>query len=172
MSNEEKTQSSWNDDELDTSAEGGRLDKVLDTQRWLMNNGFLNDMVKDQLYMYGAIVHRNIEAVELDADVKPTSRVVNYRLYISTSLLSKHKNFLELRDKESLWSLWKFRKILRKEGNLDFNKLISNFVNDFLGPSWESKVEVKDIAEYVDGYDEEEKQSAISADGFDQQPDS
>ena len=147
------------DDQLGTAEDQERLSHVLDTQRWLMNNGFLNDMIKDQLYMYGAIVHRNIEAVELDADVGKKS--VSYKLYISKSLLSKHKKFLELRGQDSLWALWRFRRLLKKEGNLDFSVLLDNFIKSFCGPKWTSEVEVIDVEEYVDGYE-----------GIEQQPES
>ncbi len=159
-----------NDDQLGIAEDQDRLNHVLDTQRWLMNNGFLNDMIKDQLYMYGAIVHRNIEAVELDADVSKKS--VSYQLYISKSLLNKHKKFLELRENtDSLWTLWRFRRLLKKEGNLDFSKLIDNFIKSFCGPKWTSEVEVKDVAEYVDGY-EGIGQQPESVDQLDKQPDS
>ena len=154
---------------LGTADDQDGLSAILDTQRWLMNNGFLNDMIKDQLYMYGAIVHKNIEAVELDADM--TSKRVKYTIYISKSLLKKHKKFLELRTQDSLWALWKFRRILKKEGNLDFSKLIDNFIKDFCGPKWASEVEVIDVAEYVDGYEGIE-QKPKTTEQLDKQPDS
>ena len=35
-------------DQLGVSTDQGRLNQIIDTHRWLMNNGFLNDIVKDQ----------------------------------------------------------------------------------------------------------------------------
>lgn len=158
------------DDQLGTAGDQDKLHAVLDTQRWLMNNGFLNDMIKDQLYMYGAIVHKDVGAVELSADV--VNKKVSYILYLPTSLLKKHKKFLELREKtDSVWALWRFKRLLKKEGNLDFSVLIDNFIKSFCGPKWVSEVEVRDLAEYVDGYEGIEGQPE-PASQLDKQPDS
>ena len=51
----------------------------IDQQRWLINNGFFNDMHKDNLYLFGALVHKNVEAVALSIDI--ATKTVKYQLH-------------------------------------------------------------------------------------------
>lgn len=156
-------------DQLGVSADQTRLDKIIDTHRWLMNNGFLNDIVKDQLMLFGAIVHTKILNVELTVD--PDIKKISYVLYVSKSLLKKHKKYLQLRGQDGIWALWRFKRLYKKERNLDFAMLIERFIKDYLGPKWTSSVEVKDTAEYKEGYEYEEEKTEESP-AADQRPDS
>src|SRR5690348_10481022 len=89
--------------------ENTMLDKNdhIDHQRWLMENGFINDLHKDNLYMYGAICHLEIEAVEVRVDV--TKKVVEYDLYMSNALLKKVALYEELSKSKSIIGLWRFK---------------------------------------------------------------
>ena len=157
-----------NNDQLGTNQDADVLHRMLDTQRWLMNNGFSNDIIKDQIFMFGSVVHKNVEAVE--AKIDPEKKVVSYDLYLSSSLLKKHMAFLKLRTEDSLMSLWRFKRLLKKEGNLDFSKLINNFITDYLGPKWASEVNVKNVSDYSEDYERTEEQ-AESSHTTDQQSD-
>ena len=158
---EKSDKSMFPSDQHGVSDDSENLSRLIDTQRWLMNNGFLNDMVKDQLYMYGAIVHKEIGAVEITVDL--SGKIIHYRLYVDDRLLKKYNRFLELRDQNSILALWRFKGLLKKEGNLDFGKLINNFITDYLGPKWGSEVEIRNIADYVEGYENESEQIFPSA---------
>ena len=122
----------------------------VDHQRWLMENGFINDLHKDNLYMYGAICHLEIEAVEVQIDV--AKKVVEYDLYMQTALLSKIKLFSKLRSSTSIIGLWRFKKLVKKQGNLDFNSVLTNFVKDYLGPKWSVITNLKDVSNYEEGF--------------------
>lgn len=137
------------------------LQQMLDQQRWLLNNGFINDMHKDQLYVFGSIVHKDVDAVELSIDVDRQS--VSYSLYVKSGLIKKISTYKKLSKSNSLFGLWRFKKLYEKEGNLDFHSIIGNFVSSYLGPRWSSSVSVVDIKEYEDGYTQNEQ--------TDQQPD-
>lgn len=130
------------------------LYRILDQQRWLMNNGLLNDMHKDQLYMYGAIVHKDIKAVELDIDVE--KKTVSYYLYIDNRLSNQVKKFKRLSKSDGLFNMWRFKRLLEREGNLNFSAIIGRFVKDYCGPAWNSSVKLLDIKEYEDGYQKSE----------------
>ena len=61
--------------------------EYVDQQRWLMNNGLISDSVKNQLFFCGSVVHRDVQAVELQ--ISPETKVVDYKIYVNKSLLKK-----------------------------------------------------------------------------------
>ena len=130
------------------------MDDHLDHQKWLLNNGFINDLHKDNLYMYGGIVHTDIEAVELD--IRATEKKVSYVLFCNKKLLKNISKWNKLKNSTSVLDLWRFKRLLKKEGNLDFNHLIGRFVKDYCGPAWEIKIEIKGINKYEEGPYKEE----------------
>lgn len=130
----------------------------IDHQRWLMENGFINDLHKDNLYMYGAICHLEIEAVEVKVDV--ANKVATYDLYMSSNLLKKVELFNSLSKSTSIIGLWRFKRLVQKEGNLRFGAVLTNFVKDYLGPKWSVVTNLKDIRDYEEGFKSETGASA------------
>jgi hypothetical protein len=139
---------------LEQKQDDAVLERMLDQQRWLMNNGLINDIHKDQFYMYGAIVHKDIAAVELEIDVEKKN--INYSLYADSAFLRKLDKFEELSKSTSLLGMWRFKRMLEKEGNLHLSAIIGRFIKDYCGPKWDSKVKMLNIKEYEDGYGEQE----------------
>ena len=130
------------------------LSRFIDSNRFLMNCGLVPDSVKNNLFFYGSIVHKDVEAVELKLEVE--SKTVYYKIYISKRLLKQFNRFQELSHAQSLLGLWKFKLILKKEGNLNFSTLLNEFVKDFCGSKWHAEVEVIDSTLYEDGIINEE----------------
>lgn len=128
----------------------------IDHQRWLLDHGFINDLHKDNLYMYGAILHRNVQAVELDIDCN--IKTVTYRIYCENRLLRKLDKYDKLSKSNSVIGLWRFKRLLEKEGNLNFKHLLGNFVKDYCGPKWKVELSLKSYKEYKDGFEEQQKQ--------------
>ena len=123
------------------------LEQLLDHHRWLLNSGLVPDEIKNQLFMYGAIVHKDVLAVDLSVSVE--GFLIEYKIYIKKSLLKKIDKFKELQKSSSLWGLWKFKGMLKKEGNLNFDKVIDKFVKDYCGPKWQSTTTVIDYSKYI-----------------------
>lgn len=122
------------------------LHSILDHQRWLMNNGFLNDMHKDQLMLFGQIVHKDVEYVELDIDV--SNKKLTYNLHANKRLINKISKFWSLKEKASsgsVWSMWRFKVFLSKEGNLDFQSIVGRFVLDYCGANWKCAINTVDL---------------------------
>jgi hypothetical protein len=138
------------------------LTKYVDQQRWLMNNGLVTDAVKNQLFFCGSIVHRSVQAVELQIEAE--SKSVVYKIYVNTDLLKKISKYKELSTSTTIFGRWQFKRLLAKEGSLDFQKVLNKFVTDFCGPKWSAQVEVIDFTQYVDtlgdesGYPENSQQ--------------
>jgi hypothetical protein len=118
----------------------------IDQQRWLISNGLFNDMHKDNLYLFGALVHKEVQAVELNIDID--NKMINYQVYCSKRLIGVLTKYKELEHSDKLLDLWKLKRILKKEGNLNFSILINGMVKNFCGPKWVVTVEVKDVKDY------------------------
>ena len=120
------------------------LADYIDNQRWLMNNGLLNDGAKNQLFVYGSIVHKDVQAVDLKIDV--ATKTVTYSIFVSKSLLKKIDKYKKLATSTSFFDMWKFKRLLKNEGNLNFQHVLGRFVKDFCGPKWTTEVKVVDVA--------------------------
>jgi hypothetical protein len=122
------------------------LNDHLDHQRWLINNGFINDLHKDTLFMYGSIVHKDVKSLEVQID--KDKRLVSYTAFVESKLLKKIEKYNELKQSASIWGLWCFKRMLKKEGNLDLRFIVDKFVKDYCGPDWSATLETKDISTY------------------------
>lgn len=123
----------------------GLLDQ-LDHQRWLMNNGMFTESAKNNLYMYGSLVHTEVQAVALAID--PIKRELNYVIYFTSSTLSIKNKLDKLRFESSLIARWRFRNLLKKHGSMDFRSILQNFVNDYCGPNWKVNLKLDNINNY------------------------
>jgi hypothetical protein len=132
------------------------LNDHVDHQRWLLEHGFINDLHKDNLYMYGAIVHKDINALEIDIDCE--RKLVKYALFCDGSLLKKIEKYKKLSESDGVIGLWRFKKMLVKEGNLNIKHLLNRFVKDYCGPKWRVEVSLTDYKDYKDGFEEEQKE--------------
>ena len=112
--------------------------------------------------MYGAIAHKDIQALELDID--PSRKLITYRLYCSISLLGKIEKYKQLSKSKGIFGLWKFKRLLKKEGNLNITFLLDKFVKDYCGPKWRVAVNLEDYKDYKDGYEEEKTKESGTAD--------
>ena len=129
-----------------------QVEEHLDHQRWLMNNGLLNDLHKDTLYLYGTLVHKDVQAIELNIDIE--KKTLDYIIYISPKLFQSYKLYNELRTTDSIIGLWRLKRLLKKKGNLNFMAILSGFVKDYCGPKWNVKLEIKDFDGYENGFKE------------------
>ena len=122
--------------------------EIMDSDRWLLNNGLVSDNVKNQLFFCGSIVHKDVQAVEVR--VIPEQKLVDYIIYVNPGLLGKIAQYQKLSSSKSLWGLWRFKRLLKREGCLDFQKVLNSFVADYCGPKWTTKASVIGFDSYVD----------------------
>jgi hypothetical protein len=140
------------------------MEEYIDQRRWLLNNGFITDDIKNQLFFCGSIAHKEVQAVELDLHAE--EKLVHYKIYVDSNLMKKIAQYETLSKSTSLFGMWRFRRFLRKEGALDFQQILGKFVRDFCGPAWNVNVKVVDFNSYVEGLGEQSETA-----GNDQQPD-
>lgn len=128
------------------------LAEYIDQQRWLLNNGLVTDDVKNQLFFCGSIVHKDVQAVELQ--LEPDVKLVHYKIYVNSGLLKKVAKYNQLSRETNLFDMWRFKRLLKKEGSLDFQQILGKFVRDFCGSKWTTQVELIDFDYYVEGMSE------------------
>jgi len=128
--------------------ENRELAEYVDQQRWLLNNGLISDDVKNQLFFCGSIVHKDVQAVEVD--LTPDDRLVKYSLYFDKKTLSKVDKYHRLSKSTSLFGMWQFKRFLQKEGTFEFGQMLNKFVRDYCGPKWSAEVTIKDFDTYLE----------------------
>ena len=124
------------------------LEEYVDQRRWLLNIGLIPDDVKNQLFFCGSIVHKEVQAVEVD--IVPDNKLVKYKIYIEQDLIKKIELYNVLSKSTTLFGMWRFKRLLKKEGALDFQQVLNKFVKDFCGPKWSVSVEIVDFNSYVE----------------------
>lgn len=138
---------------------------MIDQERWLLNNNLVSDSIKNQLFFCGSIVHKDVQAVEVA--IRPEAKIVDYTIYVSPDLLQKIGKYHELSKAQSLFGMWRFKRLLKKEGCLDFQKVLSSFVTDYCGPKWAATAKVLSFDDYVDGIEaaDEGREGSINSVG-------
>jgi hypothetical protein len=129
----------------------------VDSDRWLLNNGLVSDHVKNQLFFCGSIVHKDVQAVELK--IKPEIKLVDYIIYVPPELIKKIDKYNKLSVSKSVFGMWQFKKFLKQEGCLDFQKILNAFVTDYCGPKWHAKANIISFDSYVDSLEAENENS-------------
>lgn len=122
------------------------IEQYIDQQRWLLNNGLVSEMTKNNLYVYGSIVHRDVKALEVQIDA--AAKKVHYVIFLPTSIIKIHNKYQALKGSAGLWDLWHLRGLLRKHGNLDMGSILNTFVKDYCGPMWNATIEIRNESEY------------------------
>lgn len=132
----------------------------MDSDRWLLNNGLVSDNVKNQLFFCGSIVHKEVQAVELK--IRPETKLVDYIVYVTPELLKKIAKYNKLSTSKSLFGMWRFKRLLKKEGCLDLQKVLNSFVTDYCGPKWIAKASIISFDSYVDSIEAENEDGRVN----------
>jgi len=129
----------------------------IDHQRWLINNNLANDLHKNTLFMYGAIVHRDVKAVELKLEF--STRSVQYTLYFDAKVLKMIELYRRLSASKSIIGLWRFKRLINKEGNLNLQHLLNTCVKAYCGANWHAELHLRDYTTYEEGFNRETESS-------------
>ena len=93
-----------------------------------------------------SLINKHIIALELSID--SNSKHVHYILYVDLPLLKAYNKYHELKLSESIWSMWRAKRLLGKNGNLEFKQMLSTFVRSYCGPGWTTSMELKKSSDY------------------------
>jgi hypothetical protein len=128
------------------------LMKYVDTQRWLINNNLFSDSIKNQLFTFGTLVHPEVRAVELDINAE--NKLLNYTIYFERPMIETFAKYAKLSKSTSFIGLLRFKRFLKKEGDLNIRNILQGFINDFCGTGWQANVEVRDFVDYSEDVSE------------------
>ena len=129
------------------------INNMLDQQRWLLDNGLFTDLAKDNLYLYGTLVHRDIFAVHVM--IYAEEKRIVYQLYCPAPLLKNVEDYTRWTTSTSLVDMWRLKRLVKKNGDLNFTVVLGRFIKTYCGPKWKVEVTLDDSKNYVDGVDEE-----------------
>jgi hypothetical protein len=122
--------------------------EYVDHQRWSMNNGLFTDAAKNQLFMYGSLIHKDVRSLELT--IEPQNKTIRYVVYVDTKLLKLYNKYQKLLTKQnSIVGLILLRRFLRKHGDLNFHVILNNFVKDYCGAGWITDLKIDDFKNYT-----------------------
>ena len=138
------------------------INNMLDQQRWLLDNGLFTDLAKDNLYLYGTLVHRDIFAVHVMIHVE--DKKIIYQLYGPASLLKKVDDYHRWTKSTSLMDTWRLKRLVKKNGDLNFAVVLGRFIKTYCGSKWRVEVLLDDSKNYIDGVDEELIESRVAGD--------
>mgnify|MGYP003386510581 CR=1 FL=1 len=136
------------------------ITQIMDSDRWLLNNGLVSDNVKNQLFFCGSIVHKDVQAVEVK--ITPETKLVDYIIYVTPELVKKIAKYNQLSVSKSVFGMWRFKRLLKKEGCLDLQKILNSFVTEYCGPKWVAKASILSFDSYVDSIGAENEDGAVS----------
>lgn len=134
-----------------------QLAEYMDTRRWIAQSGIMTDDLKNNLFMYGSILHRNISAVDLTISME--NNRVDYKIFIPKDVLKKLHKYERLLNEYNANSLgwynrWRFANMLSEmktnEERLDFEVMLNHFVRDLLGGKWSASCEIISDAHFDD----------------------
>ena len=133
-------------------SDSNKVAQLIDHKRWLLNNGLADNGIKNDLFMYGAICHPKVLAVNLDVDF--LKKTVFYDLYFDETVLKRIEKFKALAENETIFNLWRLKRMVKKYGNLHVDQILHKFINDYAGPQWTSTINIHNVA----GYKPEDKE--------------
>lgn len=121
--------------------------------RWSVNSGLITGTAQTLLYSCAAMCHPAVRSVEMSLDTENKS--IEYALILDNKDYNLFRKFQRLSASDSIISLWRLRRMVRKQGSFDLQTLVQTEVNRILGVDWTVVVSVLDADEQPDpGRDE------------------
>ena len=136
------------------------VNNMVDQQRWLLDNGLFTDLAKDNLYLYGTLAHKDIFAVHVM--IHAEDKKIIYKLYAPASLLKKVENYHSWTASTSLWDMWRLKRLVKNNGDLNFAVVLGRFIKTYCGPKWRVEVQLDHSENYIDGVDEEPTEPRVA----------
>jgi hypothetical protein len=121
--------------------------------RWSINAGLVTDVVKDTLYSYGYLSHKDVKASDVAIDI--SIKKVHYILFVPKKTLKAYTKYHDLIESSGIIDLWRAKRLLRKHGNLDIHRILQDFVSRLCGHGWTTTMDVKAEEEFVENAGEE-----------------
>lgn len=127
---------------------------LVDHQRWLINNGLANDMLKDNLYLFGIYLHPGIQDALVSIDFN--DKVITYQIYVNKYLLNDFNKYKKLLASTGKLNTIRLKRLWRKHfenkkdpARLDIDTIINSHVKSLCGPNWSTSVKILPYSQYI-----------------------
>lgn len=121
--------------------------------RWSINAGLLNDKINNTLYSYAYLCHKDVKAADVAIDV--VNKKVSYVVFLPKSVFKAYHRYHRLVKSGGIIDLWRARRAVKKFGNLEIYRLLSDFVGKLCGSGWTVDLIINEEGDYVERPGEE-----------------
>lgn len=152
--------------------ENTKATETISHQRWLINSGFANEMLNDNLYLFGTYLHPGIQEALVSIDVD--KKFVTYRIYVTRDLFNDFNKYKKLLDLSGKWNAIKLKRLWKKHfehkkdpARLDIDLIINSHVKELCGRNWNTSVNILSLSEYekdIKTFQNEAEQNSASPD--------
>jgi len=118
---------------------------VMDHQKWLINSGFANEMLNDNLYLFGIYLHPDIREALVSVDVG--KKLVTYKIYVTKDLFNDFNKCKTLTKSSGKLNAIRLKRLWRKHmenkkdpARLDIDVIINSHVQELCGSNWSTSV--------------------------------
>jgi hypothetical protein len=120
--------------------------------RWSINAGLATDRTNNTLYSYAYLCHKEVKAADVAIDI--ANKTITYKIYMPAKVVKAYYRYHRLVKSGGIIDLWRARRAVRKYGNLEIHKVLSDFVSKLCGPEWNTVLEIETEETYVAPKDE------------------
>jgi hypothetical protein len=151
---------------------------VIDHQRWLINSGFANDMLNDNLYLFGIYLHPGIREALVSLDI--SNKLVTYRIYVTQDLFNDFNMYKKLMRKpnKSKFNIIRLKRLWRKHfenkkdpARLDIDLIIDSHVKELCGDNWSTSISILSESEYAEDLKTFQNEAEQNGPGPNREPD-
>lgn len=129
----------------------GDIDRSLSTSRWLLENGLIDESIRENLVCYGYLASEDVVDFEVTFDIKKKS--IHYRFFLEKEGLDRYNKYLRIAGKKptSIFGKWLKLRALKKlipDGGhcINIESNIKLFLRNFL-PDFSVRIDIYDIAD-------------------------
>lgn len=122
--------------------------------RWSINSGLATEVVKDTLYSYAYLCHKDVKAAEVAIDIE--NKRISYKLYLPKKTVVAYHKYHELVASAGIIDLWRAKRIIKKYGNLEIKRVLTDFVSKLCGAEWAVSMSMRHEEDFVEDRGEDE----------------
>lgn len=120
---------------------------IMDHQKWLINSGFANEMLNDNLYLFGIYLHPGIREALVSIDIG--NKFVAYKIYVTKSLFNDYNKCKKLAKTPGKLNAIRLKRLWRKHlenkkdpARLDIDVIINSHVKELCGSNWSTSIDL------------------------------
>ena len=149
---------------------------VMDHQKWLINSGFANEMLNDNLYLFGIYLHPGIREALVSIDI--SNKFVAYKIYVTKGLFNDYNKCKKLAKSPGKLNAIRLKRLWRKHlenkkdpARLDIDIIINSHVKELCGSNWSTSIDLFPEDKYAKDLESIQNEVEQNGPGTDRKPD-